>query len=661
MQQRLGGSPISKSSGPTPCRTTGVLPVVLALLLAAAATIVGPDAARIPMRLSDATLGQGYWLIAADGGLFNFGTAGYHGSEAGQTLSGPIVGGSASADGGGYYEGGSDGAIYAFGDAPFLGSTYSISGGSGAIQNWSGGASVVGMSSPPGHAGYWLVTSNAMVCNFGGLSVYAYGYGWVSTGPWCDWQFAGGSNGTVKNIVGIQSTEDSLGYWLVGADGSVYAFGDAQYLGGMGGQQLNQPIVGMSVAADGRGYWLVGADGGIFAFGTATYDGGLAFTNANALPKPIVGIAATAHGKGYWLTGTDGSVFPFGDGGHDGSETNQTLNKPVVAIVAAGGPQYAGQIAGALTSTTQGGNVSVYWRGYDGQLYEAANAGAYGWIGPFDLGGSLASDPSATTAGSTVEVFWEGTDGNLWWDYLTPVGEIWSGPQSLGDGTLGGPPAALGQSSGVTDVFWQGTGDNGVWHIANVGYWTSPADMGGNPVSAPYPITTGGGNLHVFFKGSDSNLWNLWYTSGVGWSGPASLGDGPLGGSPVAIGQTNGVIDVFWQGTNLALWHAWYVGAWYGPASFGGSVATTPATTISGTNTLQVYWGATNSTLWSIYYTGTWNGPLQVENGPLGGSPDIVGYPSGALDLFWPGDDRGLWHAWWTGSSWAGPILQVPL
>jgi hypothetical protein len=41
----------------------------------------------------------------------------------------------------------------------------------------------------------------------------------------------------------------------------------------MGGLHLNQPVVGMAATADGGGYWLVAADGGVFAFGDARFFG----------------------------------------------------------------------------------------------------------------------------------------------------------------------------------------------------------------------------------------------------------------------------------------------------------------------------------------------------------------------------------------------------
>ena len=41
----------------------------------------------------------------------------------------------------------------------------------------------------------------------------------------------------------------------------------------MGNQTLNRPIVGMTTTPDGGGYWLVASDGGIFAFGDASFFG----------------------------------------------------------------------------------------------------------------------------------------------------------------------------------------------------------------------------------------------------------------------------------------------------------------------------------------------------------------------------------------------------
>ena len=44
----------------------------------------------------------------------------------------------------------------------------------------------------------------------------------------------------------MAAANDGQGYRLVGADGGVFCFGTAQFLGSMGGSNLNRPMVGMA-------------------------------------------------------------------------------------------------------------------------------------------------------------------------------------------------------------------------------------------------------------------------------------------------------------------------------------------------------------------------------------------------------------------------------
>jgi hypothetical protein len=48
--------------------------------------------------------------------------------------------------------------------------------------------------------------------------------------------------------VGIAANPSGAGYWLVGTDGGVFAFGSAQYLGSLPGLNIHQSnIVGITV------------------------------------------------------------------------------------------------------------------------------------------------------------------------------------------------------------------------------------------------------------------------------------------------------------------------------------------------------------------------------------------------------------------------------
>jgi len=111
--------------------------------------------------------------------------------------------------------------------------------------------------------------------------------------------------------VALVSTKTNNGYYIFGADGGVFCFGDAVFYGSIPGLRpvitLNSPIVSGAVTNSGKGYWLCAADGGIFSFGDARFLGSMGGTRLNA---PIV--AMDAHPNGYRLLGRDGGIFSFG-------------------------------------------------------------------------------------------------------------------------------------------------------------------------------------------------------------------------------------------------------------------------------------------------------------------------------------------------------------
>jgi hypothetical protein len=97
--------------------------------------------------------------------------------------------------------------------------------------------------------------------------------------------------------------------------------------------RLNQPIVGIVPTSDGQGYTLVGRDGGVFAFGDAQFVGSLPGLGITA---SIAGVAPTADGGGYLEVGTNGSVYAFGDAPFDGSvpDVDPTFTGQVLGIFA---------------------------------------------------------------------------------------------------------------------------------------------------------------------------------------------------------------------------------------------------------------------------------------------------------------------------------------
>ena len=70
--------------------------------------------------------GNGYWLVASDGGIFGYGNSGFYGSTGATKLNQPIVGMEHTTTGKGYWLVASDGGIFSYGDAGFYGSTGAI-------------------------------------------------------------------------------------------------------------------------------------------------------------------------------------------------------------------------------------------------------------------------------------------------------------------------------------------------------------------------------------------------------------------------------------------------------------------------------------------------------------------------------------------------------
>ena len=207
-------------------------------------------------------------------------------------------------------------------------------------------------------------------------------------------------------VVGVASTPDGGGYWLVASDGRVFPFGDAGFYGSASNLALNAPILGMAPTPSGKGYWLVASDGGIFNYGDAGFFGStrrpaaqqahrghrrlarrrgvlagglrrrdlqlrrrrvLRLRGGQPINEPVVGMAASPHGGGYWLVASDGGIFSYGDAGFFGSAGSVTLNKPVVGMAA----------------SPDGGG---YWLvASDGGIFSYGDAGFFGSAGSLTL------------------------------------------------------------------------------------------------------------------------------------------------------------------------------------------------------------------------------------------------------------------------------------
>ena len=230
-----------------------------------------------------------------------------------------------------------------------------------------------------GPSGYWMLGADGRVYAFGGAVGFA---------------------GVVPGAVAM-APRDGSGYWITNGAGYVRAYGSALGYGGRPPLTAGERIVSIAATPSGNGYWLF-SNRVAFTFGDAHLYGDMSGTPLNG---SIVASAATPSGHGYYMIGSDGGIFAFGDARFFGSMGGTQLNRPIVGMSAAprgGGYWLVGGDGGvfAFRAPFRGsmGNVHLnrpvdglvaFGNGY---LLGAADGGVFNFSDRSFVG-SLADDP----------------------------------------------------------------------------------------------------------------------------------------------------------------------------------------------------------------------------------------------------------------------------
>jgi hypothetical protein len=129
-------------------------------------------------------------------------------------------------------------------------------------------------------------------------------------------------------IVGLSVTSDGGGYYLVGADGGVFTYGDAVFAGTLsstfGGPSPDGPAVGIAANPTGPGYLIATAEGAIVSYGGAPFYGSPALSGVTPA-EPLVSVTYAPDGTGYWAVGADGGIFAFNSSMTTGTGSSSTL------------------------------------------------------------------------------------------------------------------------------------------------------------------------------------------------------------------------------------------------------------------------------------------------------------------------------------------------
>lgn len=171
-------------------------------------------------------------------------------------------------------------------------------------------------------AGYWMLGYDGVV--------YAFGQA-----PHC-----GNADVFIPYSYGadIEPFPDGTGYWVL--DGENYVdvvycdtdfFGKGYVSNAFFEDRLIGDEVPVSISSlpDGSGYWVFTDQGRALPFGDAQFFGDMGGVR---LKGPILDSVATPSGRGYWMVASDGGIFAFGDAAFSGSMGDQRLNQPVMAM-----------------------------------------------------------------------------------------------------------------------------------------------------------------------------------------------------------------------------------------------------------------------------------------------------------------------------------------
>jgi hypothetical protein len=193
---------------------------------------------------------------------------------------------------------------------------------------------------------------------------------------------------------------------------------------------------------------------------------------------------------------------------------------------------------------------------------EACSSSWFGWSA-LPGNGILLGAPAATFFGGDLHLFARGADSNIYENVLR--GSAWSGWSALpGNGILLGAPAVTFFGGGL-HVFARG-GDSNIYEnvLRSGGAWSGWSALPFRTVVADPAVVVSGAELHVFATSSDSLVYESVFRDGA-WGAWSPLPFGIILGAPAAIPGTfervfvRGTDSLIYQSVNngFGFWSDW--------------------------------------------------------------------------------------------------------
>jgi len=272
----------------------------------------------------------------------------------------------------------------------------------------------------------------------------------------------------------------------------------------------------------------------------------------------------------------------------------------------------------------------------EGSGFTFSSLGDPGYSGWIEIG-DVCEGYSARLNGVEVQAYWSQKDQACIIPTLNlaPIPRWYRmGDQSVTHGILNGGISLATDGHGQMHLFARGTGSD-MLELRETGspIWGNYTSMGGSIDLDCFSVgVNGDGRLEVFALGGGNAVYHNWETSpGGGWSGWNSMG-GVAVGVPKVARNANGQLEVFVVGSDSAVWHIKQAGS--------------------------ADWGKAWVSLGGKVLTGLFVPPIL----------DVIANADGRLEVFAQGTDAGLYHIWqqspngssgW--SSWAQIGGQISL
>jgi len=252
-----------------------------------------------------------------------------------------VVGVATTSDAKGYYVLRANGVVDAYG-VPSYGSLAAISLPSGVT------AAGITLDSMTG--GYWIVASNGMVKGF---NAPFHGDTLVPPGGW----------GQHPAAVAIAAAPDGSGYYVLRANGAVYAYGVKAH-GSLAGHLFYRtiaPVVAAALAIDPAtgGYWIATSTGSVANFDAPSFGSPMVDAHGTYDGVPVSALAAAPGGTGYYVLRANGEIDAYGARPHGSVTATNAMPVGGFASALAVDPVTGGYYV-ALDDTPRGGYLNPF-------------------------------------------------------------------------------------------------------------------------------------------------------------------------------------------------------------------------------------------------------------------------------------------------------------